>query len=87
MLQLGVEDVSASKQFYINHGLTVAKSYGRKYLELDTGPVKLSLNKRAALAKTAGVPAEGAGSHRLSISSDAGAFTDPDGFVWDSLSS
>jgi predicted lactoylglutathione lyase len=37
VLQLGVTDVAASKQFYLDHGLTVAKSYGSRYVELDTG--------------------------------------------------
>jgi predicted lactoylglutathione lyase len=83
VLQLGVTDVAASKQFYLDHGLTVAKSYGSRYVELDTGPIKLTLNKRGALAKTAGVSPDGTGSHRLLIGSDAGAFTDPDGFVWE----
>jgi predicted lactoylglutathione lyase len=83
VLQLGVEDVAASKQFYLDHGLTVAKSYGSRYVEFDTGPIKLSLNKRKALAKTAGVSPDGTGSHRILIGSDAGAFTDPDGFVWE----
>lgn len=83
VLQLGATDVAASKQFYLDHGLTVAKSYGSRYVELDTGPVKLALNKRGALAKTAGVSPDGTGSHRLLIGSDAGAFTDPDGFVWE----
>ncbi|MEU8895705.1 glyoxalase [Nocardia sp. NPDC048505] len=82
VLQLGVADVSASKQFYTEHGFTVTKSYGRKYVELDTGPVKLTLNKHKSLAKTAGIPAEGSGSHRLRVGTDAAAFTDPDGFVW-----
>jgi predicted lactoylglutathione lyase len=83
VLQLGVTDAAASKQFYLNHGLTVAKSYGTRYVELDTGPIKLTLNKRGSLAKTAGVSPDGTGSHRLVIGSDAGAFTDPDGFVWE----
>lgn len=83
VLQLGVTDVAASKQFYLDHGLTVAKSYGSRYVELDTGPIKLTLNKRGALAKTAGVSPDGTGSHRLLIGSDAGAFTDSDGFVWE----
>jgi predicted lactoylglutathione lyase len=83
VLQLGVTDVAASKQFYLDHGLTVAKSYGSRYVELDTGPIKLTLNKRGALAKTAGVPPDGTGPHRLLIGGDAGAFTDPDGFVWE----
>jgi predicted lactoylglutathione lyase len=83
VLQLGVTDVAASKQFYLDHGLTVAKSYGIRYVELDTGPIKLTLNKRGALAKTAGVSPDGTGSHRLVIGSDAGAFTDSDGFIWE----
>lgn len=82
VLQLGVADVAASRQFYADRGFTVAKSYGRKYVELDTGPVGLTLNKRDALAKTTGVSAEGTGSHRLLIGSAAGDFTDPDGFTW-----
>ena len=84
VLQLGVQDVGASKQFYIDHGFEVTKSYGSKYVELapESSPIKLSLYKRKALAKVAGVEPEGTGSHRLTIGSDAGAFTDPDGFAW-----
>jgi predicted lactoylglutathione lyase len=84
VLQLGVADVAASKQFYVDRGFDVAKSYGRRYVALDTGPVNLALYKRRALAKVAGVSDEGTGSHRLIIGSDAGPFTDPDGFVWES---
>jgi predicted lactoylglutathione lyase len=85
VLLLGVADVAASKRFYVDHGLAVAKSFGRKYVEFDTGssPVKLALYGRRALAKDAGVPADGTGSHRLTIGSDAGSFTDPDGFAWE----
>lgn len=83
VLQLGVADVAASKRFYADRGLTVAKSFGKRYAEFDTGPVKLTLNKRPALAKAAGVSADGTGSHRLAIGSDAGPFTDPDGFAWE----
>jgi len=83
VLQLGVSDVVASREFYSGRGLSPAKSFGRKYVEYDTGPVKLTLNKRTALAKVSGVAAEGSGSHRLAINSDLGPFTDPDGFVWD----
>jgi hypothetical protein len=36
-------------------------------------------------AKDVGVPADGTGSHRLTIGGDAGAFTDPDGFAWEAL--
>lgn len=81
ILQLGVEDVAASRQFYEDRGFNVSKSYGRKYVEFDTGPVTLTLNSRRAVAKAAGVPADGSESHRLAIGSTAGLFTDPDGFV------
>ncbi|MFJ5557472.1 VOC family protein [Streptomyces sp. NPDC093250] len=85
VLLLGVEDVKATRQFYVERGLTVGKSFGGKYVEFATGPdtVKLSLYKRRALAKVAGVPADGTGSHRLAVTSPVGPFTDPDGFVWE----
>ncbi|MFF7485089.1 glyoxalase [Streptomyces luteogriseus] len=88
VLLLGVEDVKASKQFYVEHGLAVAKSFGGKYVEFatGTGPVKLALYKRRGLAKVAGVSPDGTGSHRLVIGSDAGPFTDPDGFAWTTAS-
>jgi hypothetical protein len=38
------------------------------------------------LAKDAGVFPEGTGSHRIVIGSDAGLFTDPDGFAWEATS-
>jgi predicted lactoylglutathione lyase len=82
VLLLGVADVAATKRFYADHGVTVAKSFGRKYVEFATGPIKLALYGRRALAKDAGVGEEGTGSHRLVICSDSGAFTDPDGFAW-----
>lgn len=82
VLQLGVADVAASKRFYVERGVPVAKSYGRKYVELDTGPVSLTLNRRGALAKTVGLPSEGTGSHRLVIGGDVDPFTDPDGYEW-----
>lgn len=83
VLLLGAEDVAASKRFYTGHGLSVAKSFG-KYVEFaaDSSPVKLALYRRGALAKDAGVPPEGSGSHRLAIGGDAGSFVDPDGFEW-----
>lgn len=89
VLLLGAADVAASKQFYLDHGLTVAKSFGRKYVEFATGPgpVKLALYGRRALAKDAGVAPDGTGSHRLVIDGDAGAFTDPDGFAWEAATS
>lgn len=85
VLLLGVEDVKASKQFYVEQGLTVGKSFGGKYVEFATGPgtVKLSLYKRRALAKVAGVPADGTGSHRVVLSGATRPFNDPDGFAWE----
>ncbi|GAA1372211.1 glyoxalase [Streptomyces beijiangensis] len=85
VLLVGVEDMAASKQFYVERGLTVAKSFGRKYCEFTTpsSAVKLALYGRKALAKDAGVPADGTGSHRIAIGSQAGPFTDPDGFAWE----
>jgi hypothetical protein len=84
VLQLGVAEVAASKRFYVDRGFAVTKSYGRRYVEFATpsSPIKLSLYRRRALAKVAGVAPEGTGSHRLLTGSDAGPFTDPDGFVW-----
>ncbi|MGH3164986.1 MAG: glyoxalase [Trebonia sp.] len=85
VLLLGVEDVAASKRFYADHGLPVGKSFGSKYVEFATtgDGVRLGLYRRRALAKDAGVPVDGTGSHRLMISGDVGTFTDPDGFVWE----
>jgi predicted lactoylglutathione lyase len=85
VLLLGVEDVAATKQFYVERGLKVARSFGSRYVEFDTSAshVKLALYRRRALAKDAGVPPEGTGSHRITITSDAGSFTDPDGFAWE----
>ena len=36
VLLLGVADVAASKRFYVERGLEVAKSFGRKYVQFDT---------------------------------------------------
>ncbi|MET9370256.1 glyoxalase [Streptomyces griseoflavus] len=85
VLLLGVEDVKASKQFYVERGLSVGKSFGGKYVEFTTAPdtVKLSLYKRRALGKVAGMSPDGTGSHRLTVTSPVGPFTDPDGFVWE----
>jgi hypothetical protein len=84
VLLLGVADVKATKQFYADHGLTVGKSYGGKYAELETGDrVKLALSPRKVVAKNADIPLEGSGSHRLVVLGDVGTFTDPDGFVWE----
>jgi hypothetical protein len=85
VLLLGVEDVKATKQFYLDRGLAVGKSFGSKYVEFDTpgSAVKLALYGRRALAKDAGVSPDGTGSHRIVIGNDAEPFTDPDGFAWE----
>ncbi|GAA0657456.1 hypothetical protein GCM10009535_40620 [Streptomyces thermocarboxydovorans] len=89
VLLLGVEDVPASKRFYVERGLSVAKGFGSRYVEFATGsaPVKLALYKRRGLAKVAGVSPEGSGSHCLAVNGDLGSFTDPDGFVWEESAS
>jgi uncharacterized glyoxalase superfamily protein PhnB len=83
VLLIGAEDVAASKKFYVERGMKVNKSFG-SYLDFDLGssPIGLGLYKRRALAKSAAVAPEGSGSHRIEVASDAGAFTDPDGFAW-----
>lgn len=88
VLLLGVADVAASKRFSVDHGLAVAKSFGSKYVQFATpsSPVGFGLYGRRALAKDAGVSPDGSGSHRLAIGSDAGSFTDPDGFAWEAAS-
>lgn len=88
VLLLGATDVAATRRFYVEQGLEVARSFGRKYVEFRAGPsqVKLALYGRRALAKDAGVPPEGSGSHRIIIVSAAGHFTDPDGFTWEAAS-
>ena len=85
VLLLGVEDVKATKRFYVDHGFEVGKSFGSTYVELTTTNVKLALYGRRALAKDAGVPPEGSGSHRVAIGGDAGSFIDPDGFIWEAV--
>jgi catechol 2,3-dioxygenase-like lactoylglutathione lyase family enzyme len=84
VLLLGAGDVRASKRFYVDRGLEVAKSFGGRYVEFDlpSSTVGLGLYGRRALAKDAGVAEDGSGSHRLVIGGDTGAFTDPDGFEW-----
>ncbi|MFJ4780803.1 glyoxalase [Streptomyces sp. NPDC088762] len=85
VLLLGASDMKASKQFYVDRGLSVAKSYGRKYVEFaaQPGAVKPALYPRHTLAKDVGLPADGTGSHRIVLGTGSGPFTDPDGFVWE----
>ncbi|MCP2266020.1 glyoxalase [Promicromonospora thailandica] len=88
VLLVGAEDVAASKRFYVDHGLKVGKSFG-SYVDFDmdldmaTSRFGFGLYKRRALAKDAGVPPEGTGSHRLVVHGGLGAVTDPDGFAWE----
>jgi predicted lactoylglutathione lyase len=84
VLLIGADNVSASKKFYVERGLTVGRSFG-SYVDFKTGssPIGFGLYKRAALAKDGGVPPEGSGSHRIAVNSDLGEFTDPDGFAWE----
>lgn len=86
VLLLGVQDVRATRQFYLDRGLAVGKSFGSRYVELDTpgSALKLALYTRRAAAKDAGVDPDGGGSHRLVVHGDTGTFTDPDGFRWES---
>ncbi|MEU5764504.1 glyoxalase [Streptomyces asoensis] len=86
VLLLGVEDVKATKRFYVGRGLAVAKSFGGKYAEFasdGSGTLKLALYKRSGLAKDLGVPADGDGSHRVVLAGAGTPFTDPDGFTWE----
>ena len=85
VLLLGAKNVKAARQFYLDRGLAVAKSFGSKYVEFDTpsSPIGLALYSRRAAAKDAGVSPDGTGSHRIVIGGDAGPFTDPDGFAWE----
>lgn len=84
ILLLGADDVVASRTFYTERGIPVAKSFGRSYVQFDTGasPIGLGLYRHASLAKDAGVPAAGSGSHRLTVNGSLGAAVDPDGFAW-----
>jgi predicted lactoylglutathione lyase len=88
VLLLGVADVKASKRFYVEQGMAVGRSFGSKYVEFakPLSDIQFALYRRRALAKVAGVSADGTGSHRMVIAGDAGPFTDPDGFAWERAS-
>jgi hypothetical protein len=88
VLLIGAADVGTSKKFYVDHGLAVGKSFGNTYVEfaLPDSPVKFGLYGRRGLAKSVDVSADGSGSHRIAIGTDAEPFTDPDGFAWEPAS-
>ena len=83
VLLLGASNLGASKKFYVDRGLEVKRSFPGRYAEFDSGAVKLALYPgRAGVAKEAGVSPDGDGPHGITVNSNAGAFSDPDGFVW-----
>lgn len=88
VLLIGADDIGTSKAFYVERGFAIARSFGRKYVEFEpgSGTVTLGLLPRKALAKDAGVPVEGSGSHRVVLVGGTTAATDPDGFVWEPTS-
>lgn len=88
VLLIGADDVLATRAHYVERGFRVARSFGRKYVEFeaDGGAVTLGLLSRKALAKDAGVPMAGSGSHRITLNGAGSAATDPDGFVWEPAS-
>lgn len=86
VLLIGASDLGASKRFYVDHGLSVKRSFPGRYAEFDgpAGGIKLALYPgRAGLAKDAGVSADGNGPHGIAVNSSAGSFSDPDGFEWE----
>jgi uncharacterized glyoxalase superfamily protein PhnB len=86
VLLIGAADMGASKRFYVERGLSVKRSFLGRYVEFDApaGGVKLALYPgRAGLAKDAGVSPDGDGPHGIAVNSDAGQFSDPDGFSWE----
>ena len=85
VLLIGAADLGASKRFYVEHGLTVKRSFPGRYAEFDApqGGIKLALYPgRTGLAKDAGVSPDGDGPHGIVVHATSGEFTDPDGFSW-----
>lgn len=74
---------SEIQQLVVQRGVGTGRRFGRRYAELDTAPVAVTLNRRAALAKAAGVPAEGDGAPGVVLQAGTDPFTDPDGVVWE----
>ena len=87
VLLIGAADLGATKRFYVERGLAVKRSFPGRYVEFDAPPggIKLALYPgRAGLAKDAGVSPDGSGPHGIAVNSNAGQFSDPDGFTWES---
>ena len=84
VLLLGAEDLAASKRCYVAHGFEVARSFPRTYAQFTATPdaITLALYRHRGLAKDVGFGAEPAAPHGLTVHSDVGGFTDPDGFEW-----
>ena len=57
VLLLGVDDVKATKQFYVDRGLTVGKSFGSKYVEFETPGVGASSWRSTAAGPPPRTPA------------------------------
>ena len=87
VLQLGVADVAASKRFYVDRGLAVAKSFGRRYVEFAARRVRSSWRSTDAVPspRTPASPPTAPDRTGIVIGSDAGPFTDPDGFAWEAV--
>jgi len=86
VLLIGAASLGASKRFYVEHGLSVKRSFPGRYVEFDApaGAIKLALYPgRAGLAKDAGVSPDGDGPHGIAVNSNAGQFRDPDEFLWE----
>jgi hypothetical protein len=86
VLLIGAADMGASKRFYVEHGLSVKRSFPGRYVEFDApaGGIKLALYPgRAGLAKDAGISPDGDGPHGIAVNSGAGTFSDPDRFSWE----
>ncbi len=86
VLLIGAADLRSSKRFYVEHGLSVKRSFPGRYVEFDApaGGIKLALYPgRAGLAKDAGIAPDGDGPHGIAVNSSAGQFSDPDGVSWE----
>jgi hypothetical protein len=78
-LILDVADPTAADRFY-----TAAFGLGPQLrLRASQAPTTGFRGLTLSLTVSRPVSPDGTGSHRLTIGSDAGPFTDPDGFAWE----